>query len=528
MKKAATGRLCCLTIASCFFVMASFGSPGPASAATVLDKGAKPLAECLDQLQPAQVFKDFYLLTQIPRPTHREQKVGAFLVSFGHSLNLETVTDNAGNVIIRKPATPGLENLRGVILQAHMDMVPQKTSDRTFDFLKDPVSAYVTPDGYLTADRTTLGADDGIGVAMIMALLQDKGIAHGPLEALFTTDEEDTMTGANGLKPGVLKGDFLINVDSEEEGVFTIGSAGGVHVDGFSSYREERVPAGMQAYRVTIKGLKGGHSGADIHKGLGSASKLMVRLLWSADAFGVRVASIDAGDRYNAITREAVALVVVPAGKAPGFEEYVKTFDKSAKAELAAVDPGLSAAAARADAPKRVMNAKAQASMLAAVYGSINGVQRMSDAVPGLVETSTSLGIFKVGGGTWTAGMFARSSVDSSRDDTANRLVAVFRLAGAQTRISGQFTGWNPNPASPLLAVMKTVYREKFGSDPKVEAIHAGLETGVFSGKYPNWDMISLGPTLQNVHTPDERLEIATTAKVYDLLAETLKRIPVK
>jgi len=526
MKRVFTGRMLQL-ILICTLSVFAMGNFSPGNAASAPDSTMKPLAECLDQLQPALVFKDFYQLTRVPRPTHHEEKATAFLATFGRSLNLETITDDVGNVIIRKPATPGYENRLGVVLQAHTDMVPQKTPDKAHDFLKDPVTGLVK-DNWLTADRTTLGADDGIGVAMIMALLQDKGIAHGPVEALFTVGEEEGLVGANGLKPGVLRGDLLINIDSEEEGIYTIGSAGGAFVDAVAKYREEPVPKGMLMYLVSIKGLKGGHSGVDINKGLGNAAKLMVRLLWSAGEFGVRVVSIEGGDRYNAIPRESSAVVAVPAGKSAAFEKYIAAFGKDVKAELSAVEPGLGVSAVQVKRSGKVMNTKSQSAMLDAVYGCINGVQRMSDSVPGLVETSSSMGIFKVGNGQWTAGMYPRSAKDSARDDVSDQIAAVMRLAGADVKIREPFSGWPPNVKSRLLALMKDVYREKFGKDAQVIAIHAGLETSVIGVKYPNMEMISVGPSLQNVHTPDEQLDIPSVAKVYDLLVETLKRIPAK
>lgn len=503
------------------------GALNPALAVSVPDKTMKPLADCLDQLKPQAVFRDFSQITRVPRPSHHEEKMTAFVAAFGRSLNLETITDDVGNVIIRKPATKGFENRRGVVLQAHMDMVAQKTPDKTIDFLKDPISAYVR-DGWLTADRTTLGADDGIGVATIMALLQDENIEHGPIEALFTVNEEDGFTGVNGLKPGVLKGDYLINIDWETEGLFAIGSAGGVYVDGVAKYEQDTTPANMLAYQISVQGLQGGHSGVDINKGGGSASKLLVRLLWSATPYGVRVVSINGGDRYNAIPREASAVAVVPKSKRAAFEKFVGDFAAVVKNELAVTEPKLSISAVTAKQPAKVMNPKAQAMMLSAIYGSVNGVQRMSDSVPGLVETSCSMGIFNADAGQWTVGIYVRSAVDTARDDTAQKLAAVLQLAGAQVKTHDPYSGWRPDVNSPLLALMKDVYRQRFGKEAGLIAVHAGLETSVIGVKYPKMDMISVGPTLVDVHSPDERLEIATVTKVYDLLAEALRRIPVQ
>ncbi|MBN1142298.1 MAG: aminoacyl-histidine dipeptidase [Deltaproteobacteria bacterium] len=498
-----------------------------AGAASVPDSSMKPFADNLKQLQPTAVFTDFYRITQVPRPSHHEEKISAFAAAFGRSLNLETQTDEVGNVIIRLPATKGYENRVGVVLQAHMDMVPQATPDKVHDFQKDPITVYVK-DGYLTADRTTLGADDGIGMAIIMALLQDPNLEHGPIEALFTVNEEDGFSGVNGLKAGILKGRYLINIDSENEGTFTIGSAGGAFVDALGKYSPVAVPKGMQGYQLVVTGLEGGHSGVDIHKGGGSASKLMARLLWTADRFGLRLASLDSGGRYNAIPRDASALVAIPQPRSAAFEAYVQSFEKIAQSELAVTDPKLAVSVKPVPCPPQVMEKKAQDRMLSAVFGSINGVQRMSDSVPGLVETSSSIGIFQAGKGQWTVGIYVRSAIDSARDDTIQKLTAVMQLSGAEVRGHDLYSGWRPDVASPLLALMKEVYRQKFGKEAKIDAVHAGLETSVIGAKYPEMKMISVGPTLEKVHSPDERLEIASVGKVYDLLTETLGRVPAQ
>jgi dipeptidase D len=488
--------------------------------------GKTPLKDALPTLEPTAVWENFYALTQIPRPSHHEAQVSRFVADFGKKLGLETTVDEVGNVLIRQPATPGMEQRQGVIFQAHMDMVPQKTPDKMHDFEKDPIQAYVEG-GWVKADRTTLGADDGIGVATIMAILQAKDLAHGPIEAFFTVDEEDSFSGVNALKPGALKGSAFINVDWETEGSFAIGSAGGVYVDGKATYTEEKTPAGMAAYRLGVKGLQGGHSGIDINKGRGSAGKLLARLLWSAGPqLGVRVAMLVGGDRYNAIPREATALVVVPTEQADALAKYVQEFERTVRVELAATDPDLAVRATPTDLPAAVMDAKVQQALINAVYGCPNGVIRMSDGVPGLVEASSSMGILKAEGGKFIAGMYVRSAVDSARDDLAQRLQAVFRLAGAEATTHDAYGGWRPNPNSAILGVMKQAFKARFGADPGVAAIHAGLETSVVGVTYPSIDMISVGPTLVAVHSPDERLEVASVKKVYDLLVETLKRIP--
>jgi len=449
-------------------------------------------------------------------------------LKFGRDLGLETIVDEVGNVIIRKPATPGMENRRGVILQAHMDMVAQKTPDKVHDFEEDPIQAYVEG-GWVKADRTTLGADDGIGVAMIMAVLQAKDVAHGPLEALFTVNEEDGFTGASNLKANVLRGDYFINVDWETEGTFCVSSAGGVYLDATAAYSEDATPANVAAYQVTVQGLQGGHSGIDINKGRGSASKLLARWLWAASAkFDVRLASATSGDRYNAIPRDASAIVTVPKTQADAMLAFGREFETTIKRELSATEPALSVVATPANLPAKVMEPKAQRAMVSAVYGSVNGALRMSDSVPGLVETSTNLGMWQAGNGQWKAGCYIRSAVDSARDDTAQKLASVFSLAGAQVSIHDPYSGWPPNPNSTLLQAMKDVYRQKFGKEAEIVAVHAGLETSLVGVKYPQMDMISVGPTLVDVHSPDERLEVASVGKVYDLLVETLKQIPAK
>lgn len=500
----------------------------PTAARTPSSTWKIPLKDALNTLNPPAVWRNFYNLTQVSRPSHHEEKVSAFLAKFGQGLGLETSVDQVGNVIIRKPATSGMENRRGVILQAHMDMVPQKTPDKVHDFERDPIEAYVEG-GWVKADRTTLGGDDGIGVAIIMALLQAKDVAHGPLEALFTVNEEDGFTGVNTLKADVLHGDYFINVDWETEGAFCISSAGGVSLDATATYAEAATPADVMAYQVTIKGLQGGHSGLDINRGRGNASKLLARWLWAATSkFDLRVASVTGGDRYNAIPREAFAIVTVPKAQADALLSFVRAYEATVKSEFAATEPGLSVVATSADLPAKVMEPKAQQAMISAVYGSVNGALRMSDSVPGLVDTSTSMGIWQAGGSQWKAGSLIRSATDSARDDTAQKLASVFRLAGAQVAVHDAYSGWPPNTASPLLKLMKDVYRHRFGKEVEIVAVHAGLETSVVGIKYPRLDMISIGPTLIGVHSPDERLEVASVSRVYDLLVETLKQIPAK
>jgi dipeptidase D len=491
------------------------------------DSSNVSLGDAVNFLMPKAIWGNFYNLTRIPRHSHGEEQISAYLANFGKDLALETTVDEVGNVLIREPATPGMEIRKGVILQAHMDMVAQKDADKDFDFQTDPIQAYIE-DGWVKANGTTLGGDDGIGVAIIMALLEDKKLVHGPLEALFTVNEEDGLTGINGLKSDLLRGDIYINVDSETEGEFTISSAGGLYIDVKKNYSKERTPAQMVGYKIAIKGLMGGHSGTDINLGRGNAAKILSRLLWTSQRlFGLRIASFNGGDRYNAIPREADAIVVVPTSEADSFAKYVLKFEATVQKELSTTEPGLVIRTENADLPDELMDAQSAINLISTVYSCPNGVLRMSDAVPGLVETSTSMDILRAEKGEFWAGFYVRSSLDSARDDVSNMVRSVFELAGANVSFGDSYSGWAPNPESPILGLMKEVYQDKFGQEAKVIAIHAGLETSVVGEKYPGMDMISLGPTLQHVHSPDERLEVSTVSKVYELLTETLMRVPV-
>ncbi|MCB9113701.1 MAG: beta-Ala-His dipeptidase [Caldilinea sp.] len=494
-------------------------APAPAAGERV------PLADALGTLEPAAFWQHFYDLTQVPRPSHHEEQATTFVKAYGESLGLETIADEAGNVIIRKPASPGLEDRPGVILQAHLDMVPQKTPDSTHDFLTDPIDAYVE-DGWVHADRTTLGADDGSGVATIMALLEDDALVHPPLEALFTTNEEDGFGGISALATDVLKGRYYINIDNEVEGQYLISSAGGVNATVSATYDEEPAPAGMTGVQVTVDGLRGGHSGVDIDKGRGSAHQLMARLLWNAPAeLGVRVASLAGGNQANAIPRTTTVIAAVPEAQADAFTAYVAEFAATVQHELAATEANLTVTAAPADLPAQVMAAPAQRALIGAVYGAPQGVIRMSDEVPGLVETSGNIGVLNMVDGKLDATILVRSAVDSARDDAAARFASVFELGGATVTIHDAYGAWPPNPDSALLATMQQVYVDLYGAEPKVAAIHAGLETSVAGVKYPGLDMISVGPTILDVHSPDERMEVATVQKVYDLLVATLAQL---
>lgn len=479
-------------------------------------------------LQPERVWKNFYALTQIPRPSKSEEKIEEFMAKFGRDLGLETIVDEVGNVIIRKPATPGMENCKGVVLQGHLDMVPQKNSDTKHDFEKDPIDAYVDGD-WVKARGTTLGADNGMGVAAIMAVLESKDIPHGPIEALFTSDEETGMTGAFGLKAGILKGDILLNLDSEDEGELYVGCAGGVNGNFSFNYKEENVPAGHVAYKLTVKGLKGGHSGLEIILGRGNSNKLLFRFFRHASRkHGLRIASVDGGSLRNAIPRESFAVVTVPSANAEKFEACVVKTQELYQKELSLVEPDLSFTAQKADMPKSVIEASATTRIVNAIYACPNGVIRMSDAMPGLVETSTNLARVYSSDGKVFVQCLLRSSVDSAKEDLSEMISSVFELAGAEVNFDGGYPGWKPNMDSFILNHMGQVYNKLYSKVPEVKAIHAGLECGLLGGVYPNWDMISFGPTIRFPHSPDEKVNVPSVGKFWNFLVESLKSIPSK
>ncbi|HNX43904.1 MAG TPA: aminoacyl-histidine dipeptidase [Bacteroidales bacterium] len=481
-----------------------------------------------NKLSPEEVWKNFVSLTQIPRPSKSEDRIQQFMVEFGKNLGLETIHDEVGNVIIRKPATPGMENRKGVILQGHLDMVPQKNSDKDHDFEKDPIEAYIDGE-WVTANGTTLGADNGMGVASAMAVLASKTLKHGPVEALFTCDEETGMTGAEGLKPGILKGEILLNLDSEEEGELYVGCAGGTNANAALKYREEPVPQGVVAYKLSLTGLKGGHSGLEIILQRGNSNKLMNRFLYhAAEKHNLRLATIDGGSLRNAIPRESFAVVTIPADREESFLKCAAKHHDLFRSELAAVEPNLKFTCEKTAMPASLIDADTFHKLMKAVYACPNGVIRMSDDMPGLVETSTNLASVKMIDGEIRVQCLLRSSVDSSQDDLGNMIQSVFELAGASVELNGKYPGWKPNMNSPILNTMQNVYQKLYGKIPGIKAIHAGLECGILSGAYPHWDMISFGPTLCYPHSPDEKVNIASVEKFWKFLTTTLENIPVK
>jgi len=480
-------------------------------------------------LEPKALWENFYNMCQIPHPSKHEEKIREYLVAFGKGLGLETITDEVGNVIIRKPATPGMENRKGVVLQGHMDMVPQKNGDKVHDFEKDPIETIICEDGWIKANGTTLGADNGIGCAAGMAILQSKDVAHGPIEVLITTDEETGMTGAFGLKSGVLKGDILMNLDSEDEGELYVGCAGGVDGTFIFDYKKEAVPAGYEAFKVIIGGLKGGHSGMDIVLGLGNANKLIIRFLYQAiQKLSLRLASVEGGSLRNAIPREASAVVVAPKGSSEALKQFMMEFFDITSAELSISEPDYKMTVEPASMPSFVIDADTTDRAVKAIYGCPNGVIRMSDAMPGLVETSSNLAIVSSEEGKITINCLLRSSVNSAKDDLCDMMASVFSLAGAKSEFEGGYPGWKPNPKSQILEIAKKVYQDKYGKIPEVKAIHAGLECGLLGDVYPAWDMISFGPTIRNPHSPRERVNIETVNTFWNYLVEILKNVPAK
>ncbi len=482
----------------------------------------------ITKLTPIGLWESFYELTQIPRPSKREGRAIDFVENFGKSLGLETIRDEVGNVIIRKPATPGMENRKGVILQGHIDMVPQKNSDKKHDFDKDPIETIIE-DGWVRANGTTLGADNGIGVAAGLAVLKDNTLKHGPIEVLVTMDEEAGMTGANALKSGLLKGDILLNLDSEDEGELYVGCAGGIDANISFIYDEITTAKSDVAFKLSLTGLRGGHSGLDINLGRGNANKLIFRFLKRAVAdFDACLASIDGGNMRNAIPREAFAVVTVDGEDHDEFLEAVAEFESIIKNEYGTVEPLLSFKAEKTDLPPVVIHEMVQDDLINAVQGCPNGVIRMSADMQGLVETSTNLAIIKSHDGIIEVKCLIRSSVESAKDDVCSSIESVFRLAGAKVEFSGAYPGWKPNMKSEILDTMQAVYQKHWNKIPEIKAIHAGLECGILGSAYPHWDMISFGPTIRNPHSPDEKVNIETVEKFWDYMVATLENAPLK
>jgi len=481
----------------------------------------------LKQLQPNRLWYYFNEICRIPRPSKREERIADFLIQFASNHHLSHQLDEAGNVILRKPATPGYENRQGVILQCHMDMVCEKNSGTLHDFDRDPIRPRVDGE-WIKAQETTLGADDGIGVAAALAILESNNIPHGPMEALFTMDEETGLTGAFALKPGQLEGRILLNLDSEDEGQIFIGCAGGKDTVATFDLITAPVTPGAVAYKVSITGLKGGHSGDDINKGLGNAVKLLSRFLWNAaHDFQAAIADMDAGNLRNAIAREGFAVIAISSAHSIAFEKEIEDFHKNLTSELHTTEPGLKFTASRTDLPEQVLESGLQLRLLNALYACPHGVMAMSRDIPNFVETSTNLASVKIRDGKILVTTSQRSSVESSKKDIADMVASVFCLAGAATEHSSGYPGWQPNPDSEILRISVSAYKKLFNQDPEVLAIHAGLECGLIGAIYPGMDMVSFGPTIKGAHSPDERLHIGSTQKFWELTLEILNNIPV-
>ena len=480
------------------------------------------------QLSPEAIWSNFTDLNAVPRPSKKEERVITFIKDFGVGLNLETIEDEVGNVIIKKPATPGMEHRKAVVLQSHLDMVHQKNTDTDFDFLSQGIQMYVDGD-WVKAKGTTLGADNGLGVATIMAVLQSTDIPHPALEALFTVDEETGMTGAMGLQPGLLKGDILLNLDTEEDDEIGVGCAGGIDITATGSYSEEPRPQSTVAYDLSVKGLQGGHSGMDIHKGFGNANKLISRLLYDGfDRYGLRISKIDGGSLRNAIPRESRAVVVVDAVHKDAFESDIEHLISAIGKEFDSIEPELKIVLNPTDLPEAVMELGVQQPLLKALRAAHNGVYRMSPDIEDLVETSNNVARVLIENGQIHIGCLTRSSVDSSKMDLAQTLKATFELAGCAVEFSGDYPGWTPNMKASILKVLKDLYVQLNGSEPHVAACHAGLECGILGTHYPSMEMISFGPNIKGAHSPDERAQISSVQKFWVFLKAILAAIPEK
>lgn len=476
-------------------------------------------------LQPTALWGHFGDLNAVPRPSKKEGRVIAFIRAFGEGLGLPTMVDEIGNVIISKPATVGMEDRQTVILQSHLDMVHQKNSGTEFNFDTQGIEMYVDGD-YVKAKGTTLGADNGIGVATIMSLLASTDIPHPPLEALFTIDEETGMTGALALKGGLLHGRILLNLDTEEDTELTIGCAGGVDVTGTGKYAQVVAPAGS-AWQLSVRGLTGGHSGGDIHLGRGNANKIMNRMLLTlAGECHIAIASIDGGSLRNAIPRESAAVFVAGAQHTGRLQGRVVELAGILKEEYRVTDPGLVIALDAATMPPQVMNADFQKQLLRALYACPNGIYRMSPEIKGLVQSSNNLARVQIKEGAYSIQCLTRSSVDSEKYDLAAAICSAFELAGAEMSLTNAYPGWAPRPDAPIVRIMSDLYRTLFHSEPHVNAVHAGLECGILGTNYPDVQMISFGPNIYGAHSPDERVQISSVQKFWGYLLQILKEIP--
>ena len=486
------------------------------------------MEKILGHLKPELVWHYFEEICQYPRPSKKEEKIAEYVVSVGKRLGLQTEKDKFGNILIRKPATPGHENRKTVALQGHIDMVCEKNRGVEHDFDNDPIYPYIDGD-WVKAKGTTLGADNGIGVACSLAVLEDKDIEHGPIECLFTLDEETGLTGASSLKKNWLKADMLINMDSEELGTIFIGCSGGKNTAATFKAKMEKTPKNYSAFELKVAGLKGGHSGLEIHVGRGNAVKILNRAIWSySQENNLRMSEINGGNKHNAIPREAFAVVLVPKNDEKKFKKFVAKYNDTVKAEYERVDAGVVVSAEKHAVPEKVMDEKTQKRLVNALYAIPHGVIKMSNDIPGLVETSTNLAVVETVGKNINIVTSQRSPVASQNVDITSMVTSVLNLAGADISYGDGYPGWAPDINSDILKVFKSTFNQMYGKEPEVTAIHAGLECGIIKEKYPDMDMISFGPTMQDVHSPDEKLQISTVPEFYNQLKTVLKNIPAK
>lgn len=485
--------------------------------------------ENLLTLEPKLLWKNFRELTQIPRPSKHEEAVTRFLLDFGKKHCDEAFIDQAGNVILRKKASSiEMSNRKGVVLQAHCDMVPQKDANKVHNFETDPITTLVSG-GFVYADGTTLGADDGIGVAAIMTVMEDNNLKHGPLEALITIDEETGMTGASGLAPNVLNSQIMINLDSEEDNIFYIGCAGGVNVHIEDRIQYVDTPDDFTAYKINVDGLLGGHSGSDIHKNRPNAIKIMFRMLFEAQKFGLKLCSAEGGNMRNAIPRSCCAEVLVETEDTDRLERFAEEFNAKIANEYRDSDPDVKITIEKSDVlPEKYIAVDSSRKIVFLANSIVSGVFAMSADMPGLVETSNNLAILSTNGGKLKIDTLLRSSSDSQLEYLCNIIRCIVDYCGGEISFSGKYPGWKPNTHSEILDTMRNTYINLFGSKPEVTAIHAGLECGLILGKYPEMDMISVGPNLSGVHTPSEKVEIASVQKFMKLLYQVLENVPVK
>ena len=480
------------------------------------------------KLNPECIWKNFYALTQVPRPSGHLEKVQQFLLDFAKKAGVEAFIDEGRNVVMRKPATPGMEDRKGVILQAHMDMVPQKTPESTHNFVTDPIQPWIDGE-WVKARGTTLGADNGLGVAAILSVMEAKDLKHGPVEALITADEETGMFGANDLPENMLQGDILLNLDSETWGKFVIGSAGGIDVTGTLDYKEVETDPEDAAVRVTLKGLRGGHSGLEIHEGRGNANKMMVQVVREAiEECEARLASWHGGNMRNAIPFKAEVVLTLPKENVDALKELAEDYLADFTDQYKNIESGIELIVEEVETPKMEVPVEIQDNLIDAIYGCHNGVLRMIPSYPDVVETSSNLAIIDIEDGKASLKVLARSSREDMKAVIVNTLQSCFNMAGMKVETAGSYGGWDPNPNSEVLHLLMKIYKELNGVDGIIQVDHAGLECSVILGKYPHLDVVSLGPTMKSPHTTTERALIATVEPFWQLLKKTLEEVPVK